>query len=216
MSVFSDNLKKLRKTKKMTLEELANDINKKRNTRLHKGTLSKWESGTDPTMESVINLAEYFGVSINELIGVNVNNSDVSRMDGFIPIIGTISAGTPMYADENIIGYTARPPLATREADLFYLKVHGDSMDKEFPDGSDVLVDKNAVVKSGDIAVVLINGFDATVKKVKFEFDNNTSTANRVVLIPMSNNDSHYAQVYDMELDEITILGKVIGAYKSY
>ena len=75
MSVFSENLKKLRKSKKMTLEELANDINKKRNTRFHKGTLSKWESGTDPTMESVINLAEYFGVSLNELIGVNVNNS---------------------------------------------------------------------------------------------------------------------------------------------
>ena len=163
-----------------------------------------------PTLESVNYLADYFGISLNEILGIKVKPNDMLIVDKFIPIIGSISAGTPLYAEEHILGYTACPPFKTSvNRSLFYLKVQGDSMDKEFSDGADVLVDRNVDVNNGDIAVVMVNGFDATVKKVRFEDDH-------IILIPMSNNDQHYAQKYDLAHDEITIVGKVIGAFKSY
>ncbi|MEJ7459245.1 S24 family peptidase, partial [Staphylococcus saprophyticus] len=63
----------------------------------------------------------------------------------------------------------------------FGLKVSGDSMDKEFRDGDVVIVEKDAVVENGQIAVVQVNGYNATVKRVRYEKD-------RIILIPESNN----------------------------
>lgn len=210
MSKFGENLKRFRKAKRMTLDELAEDINRQYGTKMAKGTISRWENGTDTTVETINILANYFNVSLNEMMGITTRGNDVKVVDTFIPIVGVISAGTPLYAEENILGYAACPPFKTSvNRSLFYLKVRGDSMDKEFSDGSDVLVDRDAEVHNGDIAVVTVNGFDATVKKVRFEDD-------YVILIPMSNNDEHYAQKYDLKKDEIMIVGKVIGVYKSY
>lgn len=210
MSKFSDNLKKYRKSKRMTLEELAEDINHKYGTKMAKGTISRWENGTETTSETIAVLADYFGVTMDEMLGIHLDRNDVTIVDSMIPVLGTISAGTPLYAEQNIIGYTACPPFKKSvNRSLFYLKVRGDSMDKEFPDGSDVLVDRDADVTSGDIAVVLVNGFDATVKKIRY-------TDDHIVLIPLSNNDEHYAQKYNLNETEVTIVGKVVGAFKSY
>lgn len=209
MSDFANNIRKLRLSKKLTLEQLADNINQKFDTKYSKGTVSRWESGTEPTMDSVRNIATYFGVTIADLLGIKDYPTE-SVLDDYIAVIGTISAGIPLFAEENIIGYTARPPLInSKNKRLFYLRVKGDSMDKEFPDGSDVLVDREANVNNGDIAVVLINGDEATVKKVKFE-------DHRIILIPMSYNDEHYAQSVDLTSTEVTVIGKVIGAFKRY
>lgn len=209
MNKFPANLKLYRKSKRMTLEELAEDINHRYGTKLAKGTISRWENGTDTNMETISMLADYFGLSLNAMLGIT--STDGSReVDKFIPIVGTISAGEPLFADQNILGVAACPPFKTSiNRSLFYLRVQGDSMNKEFDDGSHVLVDRDAEVMSGDIAVVLINGDEATVKKIKFE-------DNVIVLIPLSNNYDHYAQKYNMLVTEVTIIGKVIGAFKSY
>lgn len=210
MSKFSDNLKKYRKSKRMTLEELADDINARYGTKMAKGTISRWENGSDTTSDTIQVLSDYFGVTMEEMLGIQLNRDDVKIVDTMIPVLGTISAGTPLYAEQNILGYTACPPFKKSvNRSLFYLRVRGDSMDKEFPDGSDVLVDRNVDVTSGDIAVVLINGFEATVKKIRYADDH-------IILIPLSNNDEHYAQKYDMNETEVTIVGKVVGAFKSY
>lgn len=194
----------------MTLEELAEDINQRYGTKMAKGTISRWENGTDTTADTISILADYFGVTLDEMLGVQLDRDDVKIVDTMIPVLGTIAAGTPLYAEQNIIGYTACPPFKKSiNRSLFYLRVRGDSMDKEFPNGSDVLVDRNADVVSGDIAVVLINGFEATVKKVKIDTD-------KIVLIPLSHNDEHYAQAYNWDETEISIVGKVVGVFKNY
>ena len=210
MSGFATNVKKLRMSRNLTLEELANAINQRYDTKYSKGTVSRWESGTDPTMDSVRNLAKFFGVTLESILGIKLNEGDVNPIDEFIPVLGSVAAGDPLYAEQDIIGYTACPPMMKAKSDnLFYLRVRGDSMDKEFPDGSEVLVDHDATVKSGDIAVVLVNGDEATVKKVKFEAD-------KIILIPMSNNPEHYAKAYDPAETEIKIIGRVCGAFKTY
>lgn len=210
MSKFSDNLKKYRKSKHMTLEELADDVNRRYGTKMAKGTISRWENGSDTTSETIQVLSDYFGVTMEEMLGIHLDRDDVNTVDSLIPVLGNISAGTPLYAEQNIIAYTACPPFKKSvNRSLFYLRVRGDSMDREFPDGSDVLVDRDAQVDTGDIAVVLVNGDEATVKKIRYVED-------YIVLIPLSNNTEHYARQYDLNYYEITIVGKVIGVFKRY
>lgn len=86
MSKFGENLKRFRKAKRMTLDELAEDINKKYGTKMAKGTISRWEHGTDTTVETINILADYFNVSLNEMMGITTRGNDVKVVDTFIPI----------------------------------------------------------------------------------------------------------------------------------
>lgn len=126
-----------------------------------------------------------------------------------IPIVSQISAGLPIYAEENILEHTyiATKKLNTNK-EIFGLRVNGDSMDKEFRDGDVVIVEKDSVVENGQIAVIQVNGYNATVKRVRYEKD-------RIILIPESNNPAHYPQVYSQD-DEVKIIGKVVSSQKFY
>lgn len=209
MSDFGKNLKKLRG--KMSQEKLAEAINREFGTNLNKSMISKYENGKTATSETASVIAAYFGVSLNELLGIDVaENNDLHFPKDQIPVLGTIAAGTPMFAEQNIIGYAPEPPMINISGKtVFYLKVKGDSMDREFPDQSFVLVERDAEVNNGDIAAVLVNGDEATVKKVKCE-------KNLLTLIPMSHNEEHLPKTFDLEKEEVVIIGKVIGAFKQY
>ncbi|MDA2969578.1 MAG: transcriptional repressor LexA [Actinomycetota bacterium] len=82
----------------------------------------------------------------------------------FIPIIGQISAGTPLLAEENKIGEIPYPSEKYNK-DLFALKVSGDSMiEAGIFDGDIVVVDKNKALKNGDIGAFMVYENEATVK----------------------------------------------------
>lgn len=60
MSDFASNLRRLRKSNRLTLEELADALNAKFGTSYSKGTMSKWENGTDLSMDSIRNVSAFF------------------------------------------------------------------------------------------------------------------------------------------------------------
>jgi repressor LexA len=127
-----------------------------------------------------------------------------------VPVVGVIRAGQPILADENIEGYfPVDEQFISDEYEYFYLRVTGDSMDKEFKDGSLVLVQKQDYIKNNEIGVVLIDGMDATVKRIVIE-------ENLITLIPCSNNLDHITKTYDMNKVDVHILGKVVLAIKKY
>ena len=127
-----------------------------------------------------------------------------------IPIVGYVRAGRPILAQDNIEGYhpTLRNNLCN-DKDYFYLRVQGDSMNMEFGEGSLLLIEKCDDVDNGTIAVVLIDGSEATVKKV-------IKSNDMITLIPMSTNPIYQPQMYDIVKDEIKIIGKVKEATKIY
>jgi len=136
-------------------------------------------------------------------------NKDMSNVVN-IPIVGVVRAGKPILAQENIEGYL--PTLkrfVDRDKNYFYLKVKGDSMDQEFKEGSLLLIEKTPCIENGQIGVVLIDGMEATVKKV-------VKNDNMITLIPMSNNPDYVPQMYDMQKNEIQIIGVVKQATKIY
>lgn len=205
-----NKIREYRKIKNMTQKELGKKIGVKHNT------ISSYESGTNEVEQNMIfKLADALGVGINDLFPPTQSNKFNHKTIEFnklevIPIVGKVAAGTPNYAEEDIIGYMTLPPNKTTNEGMIYLEVSSDSMDKQFPIGSYVLVDSTAQIENGDIAVVKINGDEATLKQTKFDYDNN-----KMYLIPNSNNGNYYPQVLDISEEKIIIVGKVIGMYQS-
>ena len=88
----------------------------------------------------------------------------------------------------------------------FGLQVSGDSMNKLFDEGDVVVVEKDSIVENGQLGVVMINGYNGTVKRIRYNED-------QIILIPESNNPNHYPQVYGKD-DEVKIVGRVVASVK--
>jgi SOS-response transcriptional repressor LexA len=90
-----------------------------------------------------------------------------------IPIYGEIKAGYDFVAEQNIIGYKIASKSEVSDGDYFYLIVKGDSMIEEgIHEGYHVLVKKQNHVSNGKIGVVIVNGDEATLKRVYYDGDN--------------------------------------------
>lgn len=76
-------------------------------------------------------------------------------------------------------------------------------MNTKFNDGDLVLIQKQNTLENGDIGVIRVNGFDATIKRFKQE-------GNLVILEPMSNNPVHTVQIYNLKEVDVYIIGKAI------
>ncbi|QYA48012.1 LexA family protein [Nosocomiicoccus ampullae] len=202
--MFAKNLKYLRKQRGYTQEELSNRLGRMATS------VGNWENGVStPPIAMLSKISRLFNVPITDLMETDLSKPKAEYVGVIqVPIIANVSAGNPEYAIEDIIGYTVVPANEYINRNLFALEVNGDSMDQEFESGSRIIVDRDAVVENGQIAVVRVNGYDATVKQVRFEKD-------KIILIPKSNNDEHYPQVYSID-DEVEIIGKVVGSFKRY
>ncbi len=206
--MFSKNLKYLRNKFDMEQIDLAKKLGRK-----SASSISEWEKGKyTPKMKTLTELARLFNVSINDLMEKDLAN-EKPQLDTLpvtaIPVVAKISAGLPIYTEENIIEYTYIPSQMTKGGkELFGLKVSGDSMDKEFREGDVVVVEKDSVVENGQIGVVNVNGYNATVKRIRYNED-------KIILLPESNNSDHLPQVYTND-DEIKVVGKVVSSMKFY
>lgn len=119
-----------------------------------------------------------------------------------IPVLGRISAGLPLYAEEHIEGYIYTELNGGNE--YFGLRVVGDSMTAaRICEGDIIIVRQQEQVEDGEIAVVMVDDNDATVKR----FHRNGHT---VTLSPQSYNPVYQVQVYDLKKTHIRIIGKVV------
>ena len=119
-----------------------------------------------------------------------------------IPILGRISAGLPLYAEQHIEGYTLTD--LNGGAEYFALRVSGDSMNAaRMQDGDLLIVRRQETVENGEVAVVMVGDEDATVKRFY-------ATGSTVTLMPQSTNPEHQPQIYDTEKTRIRIIGRVV------
>ena len=84
-----------------------------------------------------------------------------------IPVLGSIVAGTPETAFEDVIDWFEIPEALARHGNYFALKVHGDSMSPEICDGDYVILRQQETAESGDICAICINGDECTVKEIQ-------------------------------------------------
>ena len=122
------------------------------------------------------------------------------------PVYGEISAGQPNWAEENIEG---RLPIDINLMNIvnpeehFFLRVNGESMNKVIKNGAFALIHKQDTVNNGEIAVVLVNGYNATLKRFSKEGD-------IIVLTPESTDESIKQQIYTKDTP-IKVIGKYVG-----
>lgn len=125
-----------------------------------------------------------------------------------IPLLGQISAGLPLYAEENVEGYLWTD--LNHGAEYFGLRVKGDSMNAaNIKDGDVIIVRKQDIVDDNDIAVVLVDNENATVKRYH-------RTGDIVILTPQSTNPLHHLQQYDLKNHSVRILGRVMECRSKY
>ena len=155
-----NRIKLLREEKKIRQGELAKVLS------ISPSAVGMYERDErEPNDEITLKLANYFGVSTDYLLGKSDNrNSDVpiSR----IPILGTVKAGYDWLAEENIVDYITLKENIPNVDEYYALRITGDSMLPLLAEGDLVIVHDQDDVESGQTAVVLINGEEATVKKV--------------------------------------------------
>ncbi|MFF5512993.1 LexA family protein [Staphylococcus capitis] len=203
---IGQRIKNRRKEMKMSADDLGEKIGKNR------ATIYRYEKDEIENMpyDVIEPIAKVLRVSPAYLMGWDKEENNIHTLPvKKIPVVSKISAGLPIYSEENLIDYIyfATNKLNS-DKEEFGLKVSGDSMDKIFQDGDIVVVEKDSIVENGQLGVVMINGYNATVKRIRYNGD-------QVILIPESNNTNHYPQVYGKD-DEVKIIGRVVASQKLF
>lgn len=148
----------------------------------------------------------YFATLLDKENSKNKDINTISNKLFNIPVLGKIAAGQPNWAEECIEGRLLLDPDLmgiVNPEEHFFLRVNGESMNKVVRNGAFALIHKQDIVEDGEIAAVLVNGYDATLKKF-------TRQGDMIILEPQSDDDSFKTQVYD-KTTPIKILGKYVG-----
>ena len=157
------------------------------------------DSGRAPQSDRLYQIAEYFHISMEELVGAPKKNPLV------VNVLGKVSAGVPLNAVENIVGQEELKPDLALKGEYFGLKVQGDSMTPEIKDKDTVIVRLQPDAESGDIVVAYVDGYDGVCKKLKKYGD-------EIQLISINPDYEPYSsKEYDIE-----IVGKVIEVRREY
>ena len=195
--VFRHNLQRYVSMSGKTQKEIADKIG------VSAQTFNTWMQGIAiPRMGKVQLLADYFGIYKSDLI--EDKTADPSPPDDrtypTIPVLGTIAAGEPILMSEHEVD---RIPLYPNYGEgMFALIVSGDSMAPRIQDGDMVVALAQNDVENGDIAVVAVNGDEATCKRVYKGPGTVTLVADNAAVYP--------PHTYGPGDDPVLILGKVV------
>ena len=147
-----------------------------------------------------------YGVTTDVLLGNESAGPVPSSPNGvMVPVLGDVAGGQPLLATENILDYEEISKALAATGDILGLRVKGHSMEPRICDGDVVIVRRQADVDTGDVAVILVNGDSATVKRIKKDADGS------LWLLP--NNPAYEAKHYSPKEQSdlpVTIFGKVV------
>jgi len=179
---------------------------------------SRLGEGISPSVREIMDAMDFHSTStahryINALVNEelieksgNMNRSLrlPNSTSASVPIMGTVTAGQPITAVQDITGYLGFEAPGCDPNDLFALRVKGESMiNAGILDGDIVVVERTSYAENGDIVVAFIDGEEATVKTFYKERGHYRLQPENDTMDPII-------------LDEVEILGKVIGLKRYY
>lgn len=162
--VFSENLRRYMALYEKNRNDICNDLG------FAYTTFTSWETGINyPRIDKIEMLANYFGIEKSDLIENKSQEESLTRhaKGTRIPVLGRVAAGIPIEAITDIDEWEEIPESMAKTGEYFALRIQGDSMLPEIRQGDIVIVHKQPCVESGEIAIVLVNGNDATCKKIQ-------------------------------------------------
>lgn len=184
-------------------------------------TVSRWESGHIDNMrrDRIAALSKILRMSPLAIMGIDddlssrlPNMVSVEARTFRVPIVGRVAAGRPIVADEEIIGYEYIDNKYSKDGhEYFGLRIVGKSMEPTIMDGDIVIVRRQSYVENGEIAIVLIDGEEATAKEVKESADGITLIGhNTAVYTP------HFYSAQEVKNLPVQIIGRVVQSIRKF
>lgn len=207
--MFAKNVRYLRKSRGWTQKDVADRLGYQSSQ-----VVNKWEVGASkPRYKQLLELCRLFDVTEHEISNVDLKKRDeimkaqrtpTERRAIRIKVLGSVPAGIPIEAMEDVTGYEDIPIEWTSGGrEYFGLKVKGDSMFPKYVEGDTIILRKQSCCESGQDCVVYVNGHEATLKMV-------TKTDDGVILQPLNPAYKPRFYRYDDEQNPVTICGVVV------
>ena len=224
MATSTERINQLMKEKRLRqidVLNLAKPLQEKYNIKFSKSHLSQYVNGkSNPDNEKIFLLSKVFGVTEAWLLGYNVPryerleetkiNASLTPQSLKIPVLGTVAAGIPISAVEDILDYEEIPLTWQNQGEFFGLRIKGDSMKPDINNGDIVIVKQQSTAYNGDVVIALVNGDDVTCKKFE-KLDNG---------IMLISNNSEYSPMYFSNEEVITkpvvIIGRVVELRRKF
>lgn len=130
-------------------------------------TFTDWVKGNVyPRIDKIELMANYFGIEKSDLVEERHSPASKPSKSRTINVLGRVAAGLPIEAVENIIDTEEISEDMAKCGEYFGLQIHGDSMEPRMYEGDVVIVRQQDDAESGDIVIAMINGNDATCKRL--------------------------------------------------
>jgi len=156
----------------------------------------------DPSKPRALELLDRAGAAVSGAVEDAVDNVRSLVRPAKLPLVGSVAAGQPILAEENIEDYIEVPEVAGGAEGEYILRVRGDSMkDAGILEGDFVVVRPQEEASDGDIVVALV-GEEATVKRFFRESDHIRLQPENETMEPIRTRD-------------VKILGRVVGLFRS-
>lgn len=199
MKSIGERIKDARKSAGLTQLELA------KKTELSRSYIGDIEKDRyNPSVSTLQLIATATNTPLENLLPSSKTPSSTGR-GVRIPVLGRVVAGVPLEAVEEILDYEEITPELATTGDFFALKIRGHSMEPRMLDGDVVIVRRQDDVDSGDVAIVLVNGNEATVKRIKKQEDGITLIATNTSVY-----EPHFYSNKEIQSLPVQILGKVV------
>lgn len=157
-------VKNICKSRKIPIYRLEKDLG------YSNGYISQLRKGVFPS-DRLTEIAAYLDVPLEMLLGSEPENSETAYR---VPVLGRVAAGLPLLADEEVIDWEELPKAWKLKGDYFGLVIKGTSMEPRMCEGDVVIIRKQDTCESGQTAIVMVNGDEATCKRVVYH-DNGLS-----------------------------------------
>lgn len=194
-------VKQLTKEQNMSMSELARRVG------IAKSAISRYFNGT---RELPLNRIEDFAKALHTTSHILLGVEPETQKGIKIPVLGTVPAGIPISAIEDIIDYEEIPQSWSNQGDFFGLRIKGNSMYPKLENGDIVIVKKQSTADNGDVVIAMVNGDDATCKRYK-RMDAG---------IMLTSDNSEYSPMFytneQIQSLPVNIIGKVVESRKKF
>lgn len=199
MKSIGERIKEARKSAGLTQLELA------KKTELSRSYIGDIEKDRyNPSVSTLQLIATATNTPLEDLLPSTKTVSPAGR-GVRIPVLGRVVAGIPIEAVEEILDYEEITPELAATGEFFALKIRGHSMEPRMMEGDVVIVRRQDDVDSGDVAIVLVNGDEATVKRVKKQEEGITLIATNTSVY-----EPHFYSNKEITELPVRILGRVV------
>lgn len=199
--IFSENLKKQAAIAGENQPDIAEVLG------VTKSAVNAYFMGNKmPRMDRIKKLADHFGCNVSDLIDDKTVEDQITAVA--IPVLGTVPAGVPIEAIQDILGYEEIPKIMADTGEFFCLRVEGNSMYPLLYSGETIVIKKQETADNGDIVVALVDNNDTTVKRLKKVSDG--------IILEAENPEynSLYFNEKQIRNEKVKIIGKAVESRK--